>query len=101
MRYIGPVITNGAFFMIIALCAICQFLLPNTIRTEFAHESHVSQHFCAEPTNYGENLTGVIVHWDAPGHTYLELGESYRVGGWTPGPKETTTIRVGVQWQLK
>lgn len=87
--------------MIIALCAVCQLLIPNTIRTEMAHESHVSQHFGPTPTNYGENLTGVVLHWDTPAHGYVEIGESYRTGGWAPGPKETTTIRVGVQWQLK
>jgi hypothetical protein len=91
--------------MFIALCAICVTLMPNTIRTEYAHESHISQHFNSTPFadnhNWGVNLTGIIVHWDTPGHTYLELGESYRVQGWAPGPKETTTLRVGVQWQLK
>lgn len=87
--------------MLLALCAICSLLEPTTIRTEFAHESHISQHFGANPTNYGENLTGMVLRWDISGHGYIELGESYRNGGWAPGPRETTTIRIGVEWRLK
>jgi hypothetical protein len=91
--------------MIIVAASILSILTPNVIRTEFQHESHISQHFNSTPFadnhNWGANTAGLVLHWNLPAHAYLELGESYRFQGWQPGPKETTTVRAGFEWQLK
>lgn len=79
-------------------------LVPNSVRPEIEHESHLSQHepFAEHPTNLGVNIASVMLHWDLP-HSYLEIGDgvaiSPRTGlgyGDIEGPREEFSARVGI-----
>lgn len=85
---------------------------PNAVRVEFDHSSHMTQHapFSNASTNYGSNVANVVAHWDAPGKTFIELGEGYSLDrhwadtnscGDIIGPREQFTLRIGKTFQLK
>lgn len=86
-------------------CSALRVIEPDTIRPEFEHISHATQHqpFTTSPTNYGANIASIIAHWDTPKDTYLELGEGMsldrewygRECGEIAGPREQFTLRVG------
>ena len=86
-------------------CSVLKVIEPDTVRPEFEHISHATQHqpFTNSPTNYGANIASIIVHWDTPKDTYLELGEGMsldrewygRECGEIAGPREQFTLRVG------
>lgn len=79
--------------------------LPDTVRPEYEHMSHATQHFGANHTNYGANMASIILHWDAPKNTYVEVGEGLDLDrhyrdinsyGAIIGPREEFTFRVGM-----
>ncbi|HTS53472.1 MAG TPA: hypothetical protein VMH26_09390 [Burkholderiales bacterium] len=63
----------GLAFLLVAGCAA---LIPDAIRPEVTHESHVLQHFGDHPTNYGDSRVGVTGVWRR-GPWVTEIGESY------------------------
>jgi hypothetical protein len=58
-------------------------LVPDYVKPEIEHVSHISQHFGPEPTNYGYNQAGIFVGYsrDVSGgngaRAYIEAGEAY------------------------
>ncbi|HEV7611367.1 MAG TPA: hypothetical protein VGO37_05785 [Steroidobacteraceae bacterium] len=89
-------------------CAI----VPNTVRVEFDHSSHMTQHapFSNAGTNYGSNVANVLAHWDTPGKTFIEIGEGVSLDrrwkdtnscGDVIGPREQFSLRIGKTFQLK
>lgn len=83
-------------------CAV----VPDSIRPEVQHMSHISQHFGSNPTNYGATTVEVMAHWDFP-HSYMEVGEGIAVNKrWTvppdygygeiSGPREEFIARAGL-----
>lgn len=90
--------------LIIDGCAV----LPDSVRPELSHMSHLSQHRpCTDsPTNYGSNLASIALHWNLPARAYIELVEGLDLDKhWTNvgtegngeivGPREQTSIRLG------
>ncbi len=78
--------------------------MPDSVRPEFEHMSHFSQHLSAAHTNYGANIANLVAHWDTPAHTYLELAEGVDLDrhyrdinsyGDIIGSREEFTLRVG------
>jgi hypothetical protein len=57
----------------LSACAI----MPDTVRTEFEHISHATQHrpFTDTPTKYGANMANLVLHWDLPKRFSIELAE--------------------------
>lgn len=85
---------------------------PNTVRVEFDHTSHATQHapFTNTPTDYGSNVANVVAHWDTPAHTFVEIGEGMSLDrhwadtnscGDVIGPREQFTLRIGRTFRLK
>lgn len=79
-------------------------LVPNSVRPELSHESHLTQHepFTGHPTNLGVNIASLMLHWDLP-HSYIEIGDgiaiSPRTGlgyGDIEGPREEFSARIGL-----
>lgn len=74
-------------------------LLPDSVRPEIEHLSHVTQHepFTDHPTEYGANLANLLLHWDLP-HAYIELGEGYSLAPRSEimGPREQFSARIGL-----
>ena len=66
---------------ILAACTLLTLggcaLVPNSVRPEFEHISHATQHepFTNHPTEYGANMANLVLHWDLPRHFSLELAE--------------------------
>lgn len=94
-----------AALLILNGCSALRVIEPDTVRPEFEHISHATQHepFTSSPTNYGANIVSVIAHWDTPKGTYLELGEGISLDrdydgqecGEIAGPREQFTLRIG------
>ena len=83
-------------------------LVPNSVRPEIEHFSHVTQHepFAATPTGYYSDVAAVALHWDTPGRTFVEVADGVEIGpGWKrgpnfgygemQGPREEFELRVG------
>ncbi len=82
-------------------------LVPDSVRPEIDHLSHVSQHepFTNAPTNDGADLVWLLAHWDLK-PAYVEIGEGYSLNRGTAGPgvgygeiggpREQFTARFGV-----
>jgi len=99
---------------LVTLCALLALsacaIVPNSIRPEFEHMSHLSQHLSAAHTNYGANIVNVVAHWDTPAHTYIELAEGIDLDrhyrdinsyGDIIGSREEFTARIGYVFQVK
>jgi hypothetical protein len=82
-------------------------LAPNSVRPEFDHLSHLTQHepFTSHPTNDGADIAFLLAHWDLK-RAYLEIGEGYSLNHGSPepgvgygeigGPREQFTARFGL-----
>ncbi len=103
---------------IIAACTLLTLggcaLVPNSVRPEFEHISHATQHepFTNHPTEYGANMANLVLHWDLPKHFSLELAEgidldkAYAVYGQPEhgeimGPREQFSGRISYSIQVK
>lgn len=82
-------------------------LVPNSVRPEVEHISHVSQHFGADKTNFGSETVGVIARWNM-GDAYLDVGESYNFSpdhtqcpGGLCGPREVFSARIGYTIEVR
>ena len=102
-----------AVFALIAIAAAlsgCAELVPNSVRPELEHLSHVSQHVGADRTNYGADLLEVLAHWGHSSGPFLEVGEGYSLNrGWPNGdgygeiygPREQFIARAGYSFQVR
>lgn len=103
---------------ILAACTLLTLggcaLVPNSVRPEFEHISHATQHepFTNHPTEYGANMANLVLHWDLPRHFSLELAEgvdldkAYTVYGQPEhgeimGPREQFSGRISYSIQVK
>lgn len=95
-----------AALLAVAGCA----LAPNSIRPEFEHLSHLTQHrpFTDSPSDYNINMVNLIAHWDVRG-AYIEIGEGVVLNRYYPGensygeimgPREQFTARIGYVFQV-
>lgn len=87
-------------------------LMPDYIGPEVTHESHVTQHFGSDPTNYGSETIGLTAIWAKPGGgPFVEVTDGVTVGprwtngalcgvGKTLGPRETFTGTVGYLFKV-
>jgi hypothetical protein len=94
------------------LIAGCATIEPNSIKTEYTHLSHITEHFGSDKQDYGINAIGLVARWNLPGF-YVEIGEGVSVDHHTNnitheqemgafyGPREQTTVRIGQEWRLK
>jgi hypothetical protein len=89
----------------------CMAIVPNSVRPEFEHMSHLTQHapFTDHPTRYGANMANLVLHWDAPHHLTVEVVEGIdldRAWGQTAsageiiGPREEFSARVGYSFLI-
>ena len=94
---------RGSLILILSGCAIA----PDTIRPEFTHMSHLTQHFGNNQQNYYANMFDVSAQWNFD-HVVVELAEGFNLSrkypnsfGEIEGSSEETTVRVGYSFQLK
>lgn len=85
--------------VVLALVALagCAAIEPTDVRMEVNHTSHVLQHFCADPTNYGFTDLAAVVHWDIKGRFYAEMSEGIDVGGRSDKQREAFNARAGIK----
>ena len=88
-------------------------LEPTHVAAYAEHVSHVTQHFQAQPTNFGYQSINVSARWQSTRGPFLELSEGYNFtrawkgygkvcgAGALEGPAEVFTARAGWQWNLK
>jgi hypothetical protein len=94
-RKITQALCGCAAALLLAGCAV----LPNNVRVESEHVSHLTQHFGPDRTNYGYDSVGVVGRWQF-GHAYIEAGDSYapeRLDGY----HEVFEARFGYEFQVK
>jgi len=99
----GVLIILGAFMLGVAECSRAKAdLLPDSVRAEIEHTSHISQHFGPDPTNYGYDAASLVAHWSLGRRFSLEVSEgavlesckpSWCGGLW--GPREVFQARLG------
>jgi len=79
-------------------------LVPNSVRPEVEHLSHLSQHepFTEHATTLGVTMANIMLHWDLP-HSYIEIGDGIALNrhewlgyGEIEGPREEFSARVGL-----
>jgi hypothetical protein len=91
----------------LSACAV----MPDTVRTEFEHISHATQHrpFTDTPTKYGANMANLVLHWDLPKRFTVELAEGIDLDrhyrdtnscGEIMGPREEFTARIGYSFKV-
>ena len=89
------------------LCSGCA-IAPNTLRIETEHVSHLTQHFEADPTNFGYNALTLELHWQRRGW-FADVSEGLVLNardrninslcyGALAGPREVFAARMG--WEL-
>lgn len=90
----------------------CALIEPNSVKTEYTHLSHITEHFGSTTHDYGINAVGIVAKWNLPGF-YIEIGEGLSIDqhvnnmtheqecGAFYGPREQTTVRIGHEWRLK
>lgn len=86
-------------------------LLPDSVRPELEHMSHLSEHFGGNQQEYAVNMVNAVAHWDLARHTYLEIAEGYNVSPhWTRynsygeivgNNREESTVRIGYVFEIK
>ena len=103
----GDYAMNIRIMVIAAVAAqlsACMAIVPNSVRPEFEHMSHMTQHapFTDHPTRYGANVANLVLHWDAPHHIQVEVAEGIDMDrawgqseGEILGPREEFTARIG------
>lgn len=112
MPYVMKSRLNVRSFIVLALlllqgCAV----LPNYVGPVLEHDSHVTQHFGSDQTNYGSEVLGVTALWvSADGGPFAEVTDGVTLGprwkndagsgyGEVFGPRETFEAQVG--WLFK
>lgn len=95
-------------FLTLALSACA--LVPNSVRPEFEHLSHVTQHFQSNSNpDYGANMMNLVAHWDVK-RAYVEVAEGADLNhhyassnsfGEIQGPREEFSARIGYVFQVK
>ena len=75
------------------------------------HESHITQHFGPDPTNYGSETIGLTATWSGDdGGPYLNVTDGVTLGpcwingagyGETLGPREIFTATLGWRFRVK
>ena len=82
-------------------------LMPNTVRVETEHVSHLSAGWPIEKqgrTEDGFSMVSIIGRWQMRG-AYLEIGEGVnlegRNGGGFYGPAEVFTARMGYEFRVR
>lgn len=99
---------KAAILTMAAALSGCATLIPNSVRPEFEHMSHLTQHqpFTSDPTRYDANIASVAAHWNGPHNFYVEVAEGVDLDqhyvrdgrqeyGEVLGPREEFTMRVG------
>jgi hypothetical protein len=84
-------------------------LIPDYAGPEMTHESHVTQHFGPDPTNYGSETIGLTAVWTKPGGgPFAQVTEGLALGSCTAGycgeiagPREQFTATVGWLFRVK
>jgi hypothetical protein len=63
-------------------------VLPNSLRPEIEHMSHLTQHepFTSHPTHDSASIAWLLAHWDVTRHGYVEVGEGFILNHESPGP---------------
>ena len=83
----------------------CATIKPDHLRLGVEHLSSATQHFSKTPTDFGFNAATISAEWTPTKHTYVEVQESYIVGGsalFSGGNgHEFFEARAGVQLNLK
>ncbi len=109
---------SGRDYLIWSVCLVVVLvihgcaLVPDSVRPEFEHMSHVSEHptFTDDPQHFGSEIVSVVAHWDTPKHTYVEIAEGialdrhYAPGneyGELIGPREQFSLRIGYVFDLR
>jgi hypothetical protein len=96
----------ASFVLAVSLagCAV----LPNSVRPEIEHMSHLTQHepFTSHPTHDSASIAWLLAHWDVTHHGYVEVGEGFILNHSSPGagigygeiggPREQFTARFGL-----
>lgn len=103
-----------AVILISLLMAGCEAMVPNVLRPEIEHVSHLTQHapFTSSPDNYGYDQVSITARWNTTEHTILEVSEGINLDryfnnppaygyGALCGPREIFTARFGYEFKLK
>lgn len=85
-------------------CAV----LPNTVRLQAEHVSHISQHIDGSDGHMGADLVGVVAHWQVKGW-FVNAEEAYNFSpadghpcdGGICGNREVFQAQAGYEWKLK
>jgi hypothetical protein len=92
---------------IIALCAALTpacAVVPDAVRLETVHESHVAQHLISSQrgTHYGKDGADLVLKWNR-GRLVAEVSEGYSFHGndGSPAPREWFEARMGYEWRVK
>ena len=121
MSHINPLrgytIFSLVLLAILILAAVaasgCASLVPNSVRPELEHQSHLTQHepFTDHPADNAANFASVALHWDlAQRHAFFEIAEGVNLSphwqdpdtyGDVMGPRETFTARIGYVFQVR
>jgi hypothetical protein len=82
--------------LLVSGCAI----VPDYIKPEAMHTSHVTQHFGDTTAQKGWNTVGAYAGWNLPMDGYLEVGDSYAFE-MVDGRHEVFNARAGIKIPLK
>lgn len=98
-------------FCLLPVLSGCASLVPNSVRPEFEHLSHLTEHrpLTDAPNDYNVNMANLIAHWDVH-RAYVEIGEGVAINRRYPsensygeimGPREQFTARIGYVFQVR
>lgn len=99
----------------LVLAAICEsqtscVLVPDTIAPALEHQSHVTQHWGANRSEYNANEVVLVARWDLPKDFFLEASEGYNLNRYYPlqnsygeieGVREQFEVRAGLLFRVK
>lgn len=83
-------------------------LMPDYAGPELTHDSHMTQHFGPDPTNYGTESIGVTAIWAKPGGgPFAQVTDGVALGpcgagycGEIAGPREGFEARIGYLFKV-
>lgn len=102
-----------SLIVMLAGCSTLHTLEPNTLPIELTHVSHATQHFGANPTNYGYDALSIGAKWKPLKNLSISVSEglilenSYHTAdgrcgfGALYGPREVFTGRIAYEIPLK
>jgi hypothetical protein len=96
-------------FLIAPLLLSACAMVPNSIRPELEHMTHVSQPEPLTHPQYAADIASIVLHWDLPKRFTLELAEGFVIEprsspvsfGEIVGPREQFTMRLAYVFTLK